>query len=210
MLRKMRRGVVGHSALAVVIVATVASCHHRRTDVEYVTPAPTPPPRPHGAVTLQVYVRRPQERGGLDPEKAGWVRGKWSIPTAVRVAPDAISRNIWSATADALARAGIDTTGGPNRLCATVFEFWEDGVGGSGTHVVVFYQLVDASNRELWNITVRSGTGEPGDPSVPTAPEVGTGPVDPGLNMFTYALAELAVRANAAFIAPAFQQAAAR
>jgi hypothetical protein len=204
----------GRAARAVVIAAAAASagvgCHRHRMDVEYVSSAPAVPiPNQHAAVLLQVVDRRPPNRGGVYPDRVGMVSGKWGIPTGVRVAPDAVPRNVRAATAEALARAGIGAEGGPNRLYATVLDFWEDGFTSGGSHVVVLYQLVDATNRERWALIVRSGTGEPGDPSLPAAPEIGGGYVEPGMNMFTYALYELAVRASAAFATPAFQQAAA-
>ena len=86
-------------------------------------------------------------------------------------------------------------------------EFWEDYVGGSGTHVVVRYQLFDPSGAERWSGIVTSGSGEPGhlaESPPPMAPAPGAG------GAFTYALADLAAHARAQFATPAFQQAMAR
>jgi hypothetical protein len=207
MLGGMRRGVVGRAALTVVIAATAVACR-RRMDVEYVSHARPAPPQ-HAAVLLQVFDRRPPGRGGDDPARAGLVRGQWGQPKGLRIASDAVPRNVWAATADALARAGIGASGGPNRLYASVLDFWEDAFTSEGSHIVVLYRLVDPADRELWRGSVSSGTGEPGDPSVAVAPETQLGPVDSDLNVFTYALAELAARATAAFASPAFQQATA-
>jgi hypothetical protein len=119
---------------------------------------------------------------------------------------------VWTATADALAPLGIGAGGGPNTLLATVLEFWEDGAGGTGTHVVVRFQLIDPWRRERWNAVVAAGSGEPGHLSplaAPATPAAGApGPSSDGaaVNVFTYALAELAARARVQFATPAFQQ----
>ena len=104
---------------------------------------------------------------------------------------------------------GIGATAGQHRLVATVFEFWEDYVGGSGTHVVVHYQLFDPSGQERWAATVSSGSGEPGH-LAESPPAIAPPASGPAGGAFTYALADLAAHARAQFATPAFQQAIAR
>lgn len=206
----MRNSVVGRANLVVAIaVLSAGGVACRRPNLVNVQYIPSGPPAPvlQGAVALEIFDRRPPDRGGFDQQRVGWVIGRFGIPKPVRAGPDAVTRNVWAATADALRYVGIGASAGPNRLLATVLEFWEDGIGGTGSHVVVRYLLVDASGRERWNATIGSGAGEPGDPPPPSPAVAARDPGDPALNMFTYALDELATRARAAFATPAFQQA---
>jgi hypothetical protein len=155
-------------------------------------------------VYVQVYDQRPPDRGGLDNTRVGWTPGRFGIPKRMRVPADTVARNVWSATSDALAQVGVGANAGPN-LVATVLEFWEDGVGGTGTHVAVRYQLIDPSGRERWTATIRCGSGEPADPTAPR-PTLASGPDAPSVDIFSYALADLAARARVQFATPVFQQ----
>jgi hypothetical protein len=197
----------GRPVALLLLAASVAACHRQRTEVRYVPSAPPPPPTAfRAAVFLQVFDQRPPDRGGLDSTRVGWTAGNYGIPKRMRVDGAAVARNVWTASADALAQQAIGASTGPTRLIATVLEFWEDGLG-TGTHVVVRYQLLDAAGRERWTATVRSGSGEPADPSGPAPARTADAP---SVDVFTYALAELAARARAQFATPAFQQALAR
>src|SRR5262249_17440769 len=106
-------------SLAAVLGAAGMGCRPNRPDVAYV---PTAPPAPafRTSVFLQVVDQRPPDRGGLDSRRVGWMQGKYSIPKHANVGPNAVSRNVWSATTDALARLGVGSGGGPQRLVATV------------------------------------------------------------------------------------------
>jgi len=197
---------VGRSVLIVMLAVTGVACRRHTSPVQYV---PTSPPAPtfRAWLYLQVFDQRPLSRGGIDSTRAGWVPGKFGIPRRVRVAENSVARSVWTATADAMGQLGIGATAGQHRLVATVMEFWEDYVGGSGTHVVVRYQLFDPSGAERWSAIVTSGSGEPGhlaESPPPMAPAPGAG------GAFTYALADLAAHARAQFATPAFQQAMAR
>jgi|KBSMisStandDraft_5_1062788.scaffolds.fasta_scaffold315192_2 hypothetical protein len=195
-----RSGAVAFAALASL------SCHHReRLTIQYAPSAP-PPPAFRTAIYVQVLDQRPPDRGGLDSSRVGWTPGNFGIPRRMRVPADMVARNVWSATADALAQVGIGPSTGPNQLVTTVQEFWEDGVGGTGTHVVVRYDLTDASGRVRWTDTVHGGNGEPPDPTTPPTPGVDLA----GIDIFTRALADVSWRARARFASAPFQQALAR
>ena len=194
--------------LLLVLAAAGTACRHReRFDIQYVPSAPAPTPTFRATVFVQVVDRRPPDRGGIDPRRVGWTRGNYNIPKRLRVAENTVARNVWMATVDALGQLGIGAGAGPYQLLATVLEFWEDGIGGTGSHVAVRYQLLDPSGRERWSATVESGSSARGDPSPPAvAPSVNDG----SYGLFDYALAVLAARARAEFAAAAFQQAIAR
>jgi hypothetical protein len=205
----MRRRLVGHLMLVAVLAVAGMSCRRRHTlNIQYV-PSSAPGPALRAKVFVQVVDQRPPDRGGLDPRRVGWVRGNYGIPKPMRVAENTVSRNVWMATADALAQLGIGASAGPNKLLATVLEFWEDGVGGSGSHVRVRYQLFDAAGRERWAATVESGGSAPGDPSSPP-PAIATAPEGRTYGMFGYALGMVAARARVQFATAAFQEAIAR
>src|SRR3954470_20254396 len=150
------------------LVLVSASCHRQRLHVEYVPTAP-PPPTLRAFVFLQVLDQRPPSPGGIGPGRVGGAPGNFGIPKRMRIPADSIARNGWNATADALAHEAVGATAGPNTLVATVSEFWEDGIGGTGTHVVVRYQIIDPSGRERWAAVIRCGSGEPADPNAPPA-----------------------------------------
>ena len=199
---------VGRSVLIVTLAVTGVACRRHTSPVQYV---PTSPPAPVFRVWLylQVFDQRPLSRGGIDSTRAGWVPGKFGIPKRVRVAETSVARSVWTATADAMGQLGIGATAGQHRLVATVLEFWEDYVGGSGTHVVVRYQLFDPSGGERWSAIVTSGSGEPGH-LAESPPAMAPPPRGPAAGAFTYALADLAAHARAQFATPAFQQAISR
>lgn len=199
---------IGRSVLIVMLAVTGVACRHRTSPVQYIPSSP-PAPAFHAWLYVQVFDQRPLSRGGIDSTRAGWVPGKFGIPKRVRVAEHSVARSVWTATADALGQLGIGATAGQHRLVATVLEFWEDYVSGSGTHVVVHYQLFDPAGRERWAATVTSGSGEPGH-LAETPPALAPQPGGPAPGTFTYALADLAAHARAQFATPAFQQAMAR
>ena len=204
-VRARRRPIAFLPALGLALV--FASCQRQRLHVEYLPTAP-PPPTFRAFVFLQVLDQRPPDRGGINPGRVGWTPGNFGIPKRMRIPADSIARNVWNATADALAHQAIGATAGPNMLVATVSEFWEDGIGGTGTHVVVRYQVIDPSGRERWAAVIRCGSGEPADPNAPPA-LLPRGPDAPSVDVITYALAELAARARVQFATAAFQQAVA-
>ena len=187
------------------LVAASSACRHReRFDIQYVPSAPPPASTFRASVFVQVVDRRPPDRGGIDARRVGWTRGSFNIPKRLRVAENTVARNVWTATANALGQVGIGAGAGSCQLLATVLEFWEDGIGGTGSHVAVRYQLLDPSGRERWSATVESGSSARGDPSPPAvAPSANDG----SYGLFDYALAVLAARARAHFATLAFQQA---
>lgn len=199
---------VGRSVLIVMVVITGVACRHHTSPVQYVSTGP-PAPAFHAWLYVQVFDQRPLSRGGIDSTRAGWVPGKFGIPKRVRVHERSVARSVWTATADALGQLGIGATAGQHRLVATVLEFWEDYVSGSGTHVVVRYQLFDPAGQERWAATVTSGSGEPGH-LAETPPAIAPAPDGPAGGTFTYALADLAAHARAQFETPAFQQSISR
>jgi len=199
---------VGRSVLIVMVVVTGVACRHHTSPVQYVSTGP-PAPAFHAWLYVQVFDQRPLSRGGIDSTRAGWVPGKFGIPKRVRVHEHSVARSVWTATADALGQLGIGATAGQHRLVATVLEFWEDYVSGSGTHVVIRYQLFDPAGQERWAATVTSGSGEPGH-LAETPPALAPPPGGPPGGTFTYALADLAAHARAQFATPAFQQAISR
>jgi hypothetical protein len=196
--------VTSRAILVAFLTLASLACHRQRLTIQY-TPSAPPPPAFRVSVYVQVYDQRPPDRGGLDSKRVGWTPGKFGIPKRMRVPPDSVAGNVWSATADALAGVDIGASAGPT-LIATVLEFWEDGIGGTGTHVAIRYQLVDLSGRQRWTATIRGGSGEPPDP---TASRPAAGPGAPAVDIFAYALADLAARARVQFATAAFQQAVA-
>src|SRR5262245_44075338 len=184
------------SILAAVLGVAGTACRAHGGDAH----VPTGPPAPvlRTAVFLQVVDQRPPDRGGLDPRRVGWMQGRYGIPRHANVPANTVSRNVWSATADALAQLGLGAGGGPNKLLATVLEFWNDP--GAGNRVAVRYQLIDAHGRERWAVTIESGSNTRGDPATPAveAPPPPPGS-DPAIAQFGTSLAVLAASARAHF-----------
>jgi len=201
---------VGALIWALLLFGGGLACHRHYRDVQYVPSwaRPAAPPAEHAGVSLQVFDRRPPDRGGDDHRRIGWARGDFGIPKHARVRDgDAVTRSVWNATADALAQLGIGASGGSHRLVATVLELWEEV--DSALRVAVHYQLLDGAGRERWAVTIESGTNTRGDQPSPLTPPVESPlQTDPYvINPFAHSLAVLAARARAHFATPEFQRA---
>jgi hypothetical protein len=151
-------------------------------------------------VGLKVNDLRAADKGGTEHARVGQVRSGFGIPSGLDDAsPDVAPRTVTEATSDALRGAGIGVqAGGGKVLAASIKEFWMDGYMGYAASVVINYQLLDPSGKELWAAEVKGGAG--GTPMFKSAKSLTE-------DLFQQALGELATKAGEQFRSAAFQQA---